>query len=83
MYNPNLASILFYDQPLSISNFDDVMPTSRIAIIDLSEFRTVTGKIFRLRIMSLLTSGNDRGDASESISRSNQILSPLFSVHQT
>ena len=31
MYTPNLVSILFYDQPLSIFKFDDVMPTSRIA----------------------------------------------------
>ena len=30
MYTPNLVSILFYDQPLSIFKFDDVMPTSRI-----------------------------------------------------
>ena len=30
MYTPNLVSILFYDQPLSILKFDDVMPTSRM-----------------------------------------------------
>ena len=30
MYTSNLVSILFYDQPLSIFKFDDVMPTSRI-----------------------------------------------------
>ena len=30
MYTPNLVSILFYDQPLSIFKFDDIMPTSRI-----------------------------------------------------
>ena len=33
MYIPNLVSILFYDQPLSIFKFDDVMPTSRICSI--------------------------------------------------
>ena len=30
MYTPNLVSILFDDQPLSIFKFDDVMPTLRI-----------------------------------------------------
>ena len=30
MYTPNLVSILFYDQLLSIFKFDDVMPTSRM-----------------------------------------------------
>ena len=34
MYTPNLVSILFYDQPLSIFKFDDVMPTSRIVVQD-------------------------------------------------
>ena len=32
MYTSNLVSILFYDQPLSIFKFDDIMPTSRIQI---------------------------------------------------
>ena len=31
MYTPNLVSILFCGQPLSIFKFDDVMPTSRMA----------------------------------------------------
>ena len=34
MYTPNLVSILFYDRPLSIFKFDDVMPTSRIISIN-------------------------------------------------
>ena len=33
MYTPNLVSILFYDQPLRIFKFDDIMPTSRIISI--------------------------------------------------
>ena len=33
MYTLNLVSILFYDQPLSILKFDDVMPTSIITCV--------------------------------------------------
>ena len=46
MYTPNLVSILFCDQPLSIFKFDDVMPTSRIKVVKSLHIKLVRRNVF-------------------------------------
>ena len=53
MYTPSLVSILFYDQPLSIFKFDDVMPTSRTGHRPFSELGFRYDFQFLEKILSL------------------------------
>ena len=53
----------------------------RTNIIDASSGVTTLKEY--IRRLTLLILGNERGEASDSISQSNQIWFPLFSVHRT